>query len=84
MLPIEVLRALSAVVVPHESGGDQLTPQEVGWLRDLARGHTVVQLAEAAGYSERMMFRLLRSVYQRLNARTRTEAMMTASARGLL
>lgn len=84
VLPIEVLRVLSSGAAPLDPLPDQLTAQELGWLRELARGSTIVQLAETAGYSERMMFRLLRGAYRKLNAASRTEAMMTARARGLL
>ncbi|GAA5198396.1 hypothetical protein GCM10023322_71670 [Rugosimonospora acidiphila] len=40
----------------------------------MADGGTAAELARAAGYSERMMFRLLRVLYRKLPARNRTEA----------
>jgi DNA-binding NarL/FixJ family response regulator len=55
--------------------------REIGWLRDLANGVSVGRIAEGAGYSERMMFRLLRDLYARLGARNRTEALMLARER---
>jgi hypothetical protein len=35
---------------------------EISWIRQLTEGPTVGQLAEHAGYPERMMFRLLREL----------------------
>ncbi|MGW5049810.1 DNA-binding response regulator [Actinokineospora sp. NPDC004072] len=58
--------------------------QEVDWLKQLANGMTVAQIANGAGYSERAMFRLLSRVYQRLGARTRLEAIMLARQSGWL
>jgi DNA-binding NarL/FixJ family response regulator len=79
LLPVEVVRALVA------GGGSEgeleaSMPSEVErqWLRLLASGSTVTELAERAGYSERMMFRLLRALYDRLPARNRTEALIYA------
>jgi len=82
-LPAEVVAALAA---PHEGTGDadEPPPPELGWLRDLADGATVAQLAKRSGYSERAMFRLLRELYARLKVRNRTEALMLAQRRGWL
>lgn len=78
-LPTEVVRALAGRdaenVVEHPS------TREIGWLRDLANEVSVSRIAESAGYSERMMFRLLRDLYTRLGARNRTEALMLARDR---
>ena len=52
--------------------------------RELAGGVTVAQLAAQVGYSERMMFRLLRELYDRLHVRGRTDALMLARERGWL
>jgi DNA-binding NarL/FixJ family response regulator len=35
----------------------RLTERELAWLRDLAQGLTVAQVAARSGYSERMIFR---------------------------
>jgi hypothetical protein len=51
-------------------------------LRDLAQGRTVAQVADRSGYSERMMFRLLRDLYTELGVTNRTEAMLLARERG--
>ncbi|MET8151811.1 DNA-binding response regulator [Actinoplanes sp. NPDC049668] len=84
VLPVEVVRALSAGAAATAPPAGQPSPRELDWLRELAQGVTIARLAEQVGYSERMMFRLLRSTYGKLNAATRTEALMTARARGLL
>jgi DNA-binding NarL/FixJ family response regulator len=83
LLPVEVVQALAA---PHQPTGDgpQLDARELGWLRELANGATVAQLAERSGYSERAMFRLLRELYGRLAVKNRTEALMVAQRRGWL
>jgi DNA-binding CsgD family transcriptional regulator len=50
----------------------------------MANGQTVGELARAVGYSEREMFRLLRSLYERMGVRNRTEALLKAAQSGLL
>jgi DNA-binding NarL/FixJ family response regulator len=81
MLPIEVVRALADQTgsAPEPSGEPSVS--EMGWLSELARGVRVVDLASRAGYSERMMFRLLRDLYSRLGVGGRTEALMLARDR---
>jgi DNA-binding NarL/FixJ family response regulator len=87
VVPLAQVGGLAALL-PAASGapeGDARTtvsPQERDWLRQLARGATVRQLASNAGYSERMMFRLLRSLYTRLDVTTRTEALFLAREHG--
>jgi DNA-binding NarL/FixJ family response regulator len=83
VLPVEVVQALAA---PHHrpETGPTPAPHEVAWLRELASGLTVAHLAERSGYSERAMFRLLRDLYQRLEVRGRTEALIMAHQRGWL
>lgn len=55
-----------------------LTEEESDWLRELSAGRKVHEIAAAAGYSERSMFRLLLRIYRRLGARNRTEALLAA------
>ncbi|MFL6120836.1 DNA-binding response regulator [Actinophytocola sp.] len=70
---------------PRDSGEPRLLGQEeVLWLRRLASGTTVAHLAELAGYSERTMYRLLNSIYDRLGVANRTEALIKAHAYGWL
>jgi len=83
LLPADVVRALAtARGLPQER--DAPSMQEVDWLRQLAYGATVAQLAERAGYSERAMYRLLKELYVRIGARNRTEALMRAYEHGWL
>lgn len=84
LLPFDVVRALASVREPAASDQDHLAPREIEWLRDLAGGATVAQIAERAGYSERAMFRLLRDLYMRMRVKTRTEALIRAKERGWL
>jgi DNA-binding NarL/FixJ family response regulator len=84
VLPVEVVRALTTSQPLPEEDETVPSPQEIGWLRELALGTTVARLADRAGYSERAMFRLLRQLYLRIGARNRTEALMRAHERGWL
>jgi DNA-binding NarL/FixJ family response regulator len=61
-----------------------ITADEIGWLRRLADGVTVADLAKQVGYSERMMFRLLASVYARLGVDNHTKATIRARDEGWL
>ncbi|WP_432564334.1 hypothetical protein [Kineococcus sp. SYSU DK003] len=58
--------------------------EERNWLRQLARGVSVAELALRSSYSEREMYRLLNRAYQRLGAANRTEALLVAQRAGLL
>lgn len=83
VLPVEVVEALAT---PHRRTETRSAPaaHEVDWLRELAGGATIAQLAKNSGYSERAMFRLLRDLYQRLDVSTRTEALILAQQHGWL
>ena len=82
------LACLPAAAVGALTGSPGVRPAftevEVGWLRDLADGAKVAALARAAGYSQREMYRVLADLYERLGARTRTEALLSADRFGLL
>ena len=81
VLAREVVQALCR---PASLPPPPLTPEERQWLNGLAGGGTVAGLARRCGYSEREMYRRLSTVYQRLGARTRTEALLLAERYGLL
>lgn len=81
VLPTDVVWALAGRDAETVPVTDHPSSREIGWLRDLANGVSVGRIAEGAGYSERMMFRLLRDLYTRLGARNRTEALMLARER---
>ncbi|MFI6503799.1 response regulator transcription factor [Nonomuraea typhae] len=57
---------------------------ELEWLRRLAAGARVADLAHRAGLSERTMFRRLHDLYQRMRVHDRTEALSLARERGWL
>lgn len=61
-----------------------VTEDEISWLRLLAGGATVQQLAEKVGYSERALYRMLHGLYGRMRVSNRTEAILQASRWGLL
>jgi DNA-binding NarL/FixJ family response regulator len=84
VLPVEVVRGLITSQALQDEDEWVPSPQEVGWLRELALGTTVARLADRAGYSERAMFRLLRNLYIQMGARNRTEALFRAHERGWL
>lgn len=80
VLPTDVAKGLAAGV----QRGTDVDDQQARWLRALARGATVEQLADSVGYSERAMYRQLRSLYETLGAGNRTEALLQALRRGLI
>lgn len=84
ILPVTVLRAMASQLSAASTTptGDPPTPAEIEWLRQLVQGSTVAQVAKRAGYSERMMFRLLHDIYERLGTSNRTEALIRARDRG--
>ena len=84
VMPRSVVRSLISSSRLHESSAPQILDEEVLWLRQLASGVTVARLATIAGYSERAMYRLLNSIYDRLGVKTRTEALIKANAYGWL
>ncbi|MET7372546.1 DNA-binding response regulator [Micromonospora arida] len=79
VVPAAVAAALAGAEADPVITADQLT-----WLRHLAAGMTVAELARLAGYSERAMYRLLQTLYRRLGARTRIEAIVRAQEQGWL
>ncbi|RSM56210.1 hypothetical protein DMH03_32460 [Amycolatopsis sp. WAC 01376] len=83
VLPTPTARAL-AKSAQDRPQGTGLRPQEVQWLRVLAGGGSVVQLARVEGYSQREVFRRLSTVYRRMGARNRQEAIALAGQWGLL
>lgn len=84
VLPAVVVAALVAGVGMDASSARVLSAERLSWLRALATGTTVAQLADQAGYSERAMFRLLRSLYRDMGVGGRVEALMRARDEGWL
>jgi DNA-binding NarL/FixJ family response regulator len=62
----------------------KLSDQETQWIRALARGATVTDLADQVGYSERELYRLLKRLYAHLGVEKRSEALVRAGTLGLV
>lgn len=81
---IELVQGMAGLVPDTDEVGRWLSDEEVGWLRAMAAGATVLELADDVGYSERAMFRRLKEMYKRIDVDNRTEALLWASQRGVL
>lgn len=84
VMPAGVAAALATGAPADGAPPTAITPEQLDWLRRLAAGATVAELAGHVGYSERAMFRLLRLLYERLGVRTRIEAVIRAQEQGWL
>jgi DNA-binding NarL/FixJ family response regulator len=84
VMPASVAAALASGVQISDRPGQPLSPSQLSWLRQLAAGSTVAQLATDSGYSDRAMFRRLRELYHDMGVRTRVEAIVLAQGRGWL
>jgi DNA-binding NarL/FixJ family response regulator len=62
----------------------KLSAQETLWIRALASGVTVGELADQVGYSERELYRLLKRLYTHLGVKRRSEALVRAGTLGLV
>lgn len=82
-MPAAIARNLAASKIDRAYAGS-LTNTQWTWLRDLASGTTVHALAAQVGFSERVMYRRLNQVYRKMGCATRTEALIRASACGML
>ncbi|MGW5581063.1 DNA-binding response regulator [Micromonospora chokoriensis] len=80
VLPAEVAARLAAGTQVEQM--QAVSQDRINWLRQLAAGVTVAQLADLVGYSERAMFRMLTALYRDIGARNRIEAIMLARDRG--
>lgn len=74
-----ILRDTSAPQLPPS-----LTEDDLELLRALAAGTKVRQLADQYGYSERAIYRRLASLYRRLGASNRAQALLAAVRHGLI
>jgi DNA-binding NarL/FixJ family response regulator len=83
ILPTHLLQEL-ATIPGDDSTVAELDQEQIEWLRALARGMTVNQLAESISYSEREVYRLLRALYDRLGVGNRTAALIWAAQRGIV
>jgi DNA-binding NarL/FixJ family response regulator len=93
---VEVVRAASGhhTLLPAAVAASLARPADVAvlvldaeqsrWLRELASGLTVEELAWKEGYSTRTMYRRLQLTYRRLGADDRTRALIRAYELGLI
>lgn len=79
VLDIDIVRQL----VDAEQA-PSFSQQQLQWIRALASGTTVAQLASDSSYSEREMYRHLARIYRGLGASNRVEAVLHAYKAGLL
>ena len=84
LIPSDTARALPLAGGDPHADRPFVDEEEADWLDALARGATVVGLADDYGYSERVMFRRMRDLYERLGASNRSEALINAVRFGLL
>lgn len=85
VMPAEVARVLAGYVRPASpQSRPALSSEQLSWLQLLAEGSTVARVAREAGYSERAMFRLLQTLYRKLGAESRIEAVLRAQELGWL
>lgn len=84
MIPAKIARELARSERRLQEELEWLPEEHRGWLRQLARGCTVTQLAKRSGYSERAMHRLLRNLYRTLGVNNRSDALVMVSRSGLL
>lgn len=83
-LPRGLVSSMAARIPTTPDPSAWLSEVECAWLRALAEGTTVAELAEQIGYSERETFRMLGAVYEKIGARNRTESIIWATRHGLL
>jgi DNA-binding NarL/FixJ family response regulator len=81
VVPADVLAELSGARQTASHGPSE---QELAWLRVLAGGATVAELAVVAGYSERAMYRLLKKLYRDLGVSSKMQAVLRARELGWL
>lgn len=79
---------VAAALLETDRGGSAprsaVPAEQAAWLRRLAGGSTVAQLASDSGYSERTMYRLLQALYRRMGVHNRVEAVLRAKEQGWL
>lgn len=62
------------MAIELDDHAEEVQPAELEWLRALATGDTVGEIAAHAGWPERSMHRHLASLYRRLGVRNRNKA----------
>lgn len=70
--------AVATSLTGAEAESPRIPVDEATWLKHLAAGMTVTELAARSSYSERALYRLLRALYQKMGVNTRVEAIIRA------
>ncbi len=85
VLPMEIARQIAEGVAPTDLGAaHELDPLETDLVRSIARGETLVSIADRYFYSERTLRRRLQSAYIKLGVQDRAGAIRAAERLGLL
>ncbi len=84
VMPAGVVAQASATPGPGETPAGGVSDVGVEWLRELAAGATVAELAARHSYSERAMYRQLKAVYQEMGVAGRLDAIMRARELSLI
>ncbi|MEV6105601.1 hypothetical protein AB0M28_12925 [Streptomyces sp. NPDC051940] len=84
VLPAGIAATLAEGARQGVPDGVQLNGAELLWIRALAKGTTVADLAVQSCYSQREMYRWLNKLYSRMGARDRTEAVVLAGKWGIV
>ena len=82
LLPCPIARQLA-----NRCGAEEPLPisdNEARWLRAMADGVTIANMALGARYSERQMHRLIANLYKRIGAANRQQALVFAARYGIL
>jgi len=80
VIPTTLARRLAADGLQEEP--QCLEDYEVDWLQSIAEDTTVTSLGRTVGYSEREMYRRLKTIYFKMGVRNRTQALLKASRLG--
>jgi DNA-binding NarL/FixJ family response regulator len=83
LIPGVIARMLAATVPPSVPPV-WVDREEIQWLRSLANGATIHDLAKQVGYSERALYRLLQTLYRQMGVANRTQAIVEAGRWRLL
>ena len=83
VMPRDVAKSLVREAGPTQSA-PAVTDCELRWLKALAAGATISELAETVAYSERALYRHLSDVYGRLGASNKSQALLAAFRCGLI
>ncbi len=84
VLPIEAARQLANLARKEPLSPSPLTPEEVALLRQLAEGLPLKEMADSLHVSDRTLRRRLQSLYLKLGAANRSQAIVQATRLGLI